>query len=119
VTPEGDLVTCYEITDRQHPMAEMCTVGRIEGKQVVLDQERRADFLSQLEARRQSCRDCYCYWHCAGDCHAKTFYPGVDTTPISSPRCQMNRAILAQQLLWFIANSEDGLYWHEPITRRS
>jgi hypothetical protein len=25
----------------------------------------------------------------------------------------MNRAILAQQLLWFIANSEDGVYRHE------
>lgn len=119
VTPAGDLVTCYEITDRQHPMAEMCTIGWIEGEQVVLDREGRASFLSRLEGRRQACRDCYCYWHCAGDCHAKTFYPGIDTTPITSPRCQMNRAILAQQLLWFIANSEDGVYRHEPPSPRS
>jgi uncharacterized protein len=113
VTPSGDLVTCYEITDRQHPLAGMCTIGRIEGEQVVLDREQRASFLSRLEGRRQACRDCFCYWHCAGDCHAKTFYPGIDTNPITSPRCKMNRAILAQQLLWFIANSEDGVYRHE------
>lgn len=110
VTPTGDLVTCYEITGPQHPLAEACTIGRLEKGQLVVHQSRRKTFLARLAARREACRDCFCYWHCAGDCHAKAFYPGADATPQTSPRCQMNRSITAQMLLWNIAAAEDGVY---------
>lgn len=110
VTPAGDLVTCYEITGPEHPLAASCTIGRLEEGQLILHGSRREAFLTRLAARRAACRDCFCYWHCAGDCHVKAFYPGVDATPESSPRCRMNRNITAQMLLWYIAESEDGVY---------
>lgn len=110
VTPAGNLVTCYEVTGPQHPLAGLCTVGRIEdGQVVVYDQERRT-LLDRLAARHDSCRDCFCTWHCAGDCHVKVFYPGVDATPETSPRCRTNRTLTAQMLLSFIADSEDGVW---------
>jgi len=110
VTPAGDLVTCYEITDARHPLAEPCTIGRIENGRVVIDEAKRNAVMARLEARREGCRDCFCYWHCAGDCHAKAFHPGGDATQETSARCQMNQSILAQMLLWHIAESEDGVY---------
>jgi uncharacterized protein len=110
VTPAGDLVTCYEVTDVSHPLAGMCTIGRIKHGRVVVDEEVRRAFLSQLEARREACRDCFCYYHCAGDCHVKTFFPGLDTEPLTSVRCQTNRAILSQLLLRYIAASPDGVW---------
>ena len=110
VTPAGNLVTCYEVTSPQHPLAEFCTIGRIEDGKAIVDERKRSAVLSRLAARREACRGCFCYWHCAGDCHAKTFYPGVDATPETSPRCQTNRSITAQMLLWYIAAAQDGVW---------
>jgi uncharacterized protein len=110
VTPAGNLVSCYEVTDSQHPLAEMCTIGQIEDGRVAVDDENRRAVLSRLTARRKACRDCFCYWHCAGDCHVKTFYPGVDADPKASTRCHTNRSITAQMLLWHIAASDNGVW---------
>jgi uncharacterized protein len=110
VTPAGKLVTCYEVTGPQHPLAEMCTVGRLEDGQVIVDEGKRRAMLARLAARREGCRDCFCYWHCAGDCHVKTLYPGMDATPKTSTRCRTNRSITAQMLLWHIAAADDGVW---------
>lgn len=110
VTPAGRLVTCYEITSPRHPLAGLCTIGLIEDGQVCVDEAARDAVLDRLEARRAACRDCFCYWHCGGDCHAKTLYPGADTAPQTSSRCQINRYITAQMLLWYMARAEDGVY---------
>lgn len=110
VGPTGALVTCYEITTPDHPLSELCTVGTLTPDRVSVDDAKRERFLDRLDARRAACRDCFCYWHCAGDCHVKTLYPTIDSTPISSPRCQVNRAIFVQELLWHIADSDDGVY---------
>ena len=110
VTTAGNLVTCYEITNPRHPLAEMCTIGRIEEGRVIVDQGKRRALLSRMESRQEACRDCFCYWHCAGDCYAKAFYPGVDAVPETSARCQTNRAITAQMLLRAIAASDDGVW---------
>ncbi len=34
VNPEGDLVVCYEVTDRDHPLVEMSTVGCLTNSQI-------------------------------------------------------------------------------------
>ena len=108
VTPQGSLVACYEMTNPAHPLISLCTVGRLEAGQVLVDQARREALLSRLAERRAECRDCFCYWHCGGDCHAKALYPGADTTPITSARCRMNREITTHLLLSYIAASGDG-----------
>lgn len=115
VTPRGDLVTCYEVTDPGHPLAELLTIGRLDGGQVIVDQTRRAAVLARLCARRESCRKCFCYWHCAGDCHAKVFYPYSEADSGQDTRCRMNRRILTDMLLWSIADSADGVYRGEEI----
>lgn len=117
VTPAGKLVTCYEVTSPRHPLAKLCTVGQIEDGRVRVDAAARSAVLDRLEARREACRDCFCHWHCGGDCHAKTLYPGADTEPITSSRCQINRRILAQMLLWHMAEAEDGIYRGWPAAR--
>mgnify|MGYP005845585487 FL=1 len=115
VTPRGDLVTCYEVTDPGHPLAGLLTIGRLDGRRVVVDETRRAAVLRRLEARRENCRGCFGYWHCAGDCHVKAFYPGSEADPERNTRCQMNRYILAEMLLWSIAASADGVYRGEEV----
>jgi uncharacterized protein len=109
VTPAGRLVTCYEIAGPRHPLAHACGIGRIEAGQVIVDEGNRAALLAGLAARRAACRDCFCYWHCAGDCHAKALSP-ASGAPGSGTRCQMNRAIVAQMLLSFISTADDGVW---------
>lgn len=101
VTPKGDLVSCYEIASDSHALAQMSTVGHIIEGQVVIDDRARNALLTYLEEKRARCRDCFCYWTCAGDCYTRSFS--------SSSRCYMNREITARILLWYIMAS-DGVW---------
>ena len=105
VNPAGELVGCFEVTDKSHPLASISRVGSLNGDGVVLDVPSRAALHEMLERRRSACRDCFCYWHCAGDCFSRVFAPGDTGPPGSSPRCFMNQEITAHLLLWHIRNS--------------
>jgi uncharacterized protein len=105
VNPAGALVGCFEVTDEAHPLAAMARIGSIDGDGVVLDKGSRAAFHETLAQRRSACRDCFCYWHCAGDCFSRALAPQDISPPGASPRCFMNREITAHILLWYIVNS--------------
>ncbi len=87
VNPAGKLVACYEVADGDHPLAEMSVLGRVADGQVVVDDRARTAFLAYLEEQRATCRDCFCYWHCAGDCYTRRsaaapgYPPGARAAP--------------------------------------
>jgi uncharacterized protein len=109
VNPSGELVACYEVTDEGHPLAEMSRVGRVVDGQVQVDNDARSSLLAQLAGRRAACRDCFCYWHCAGDCYSRGIPAAPGAPGPESPRCIMNRGISARLLLWYIMR--DGGLW--------
>ena len=109
VNPAGNLVACYEVTDATHPLAEISTLGRIAGSQLVVDDRARHTLLTCLEEKRATCRDCFCYWHCAGDCYTRSPLTKAGAPQGTSPRCQMNREITARLLLWHIM-AGDGVW---------
>ncbi len=119
VNPAGELVTCYEVTSPRHPLAGLCTIGRIEDGELHVEAVARGAVLARMDARRAVCRDCFNYWHCGGDCHSKTLYPGADTEPITSTRCQINRYILTEMLLRYMAEAEDGVYRGRPAALKT
>ena len=114
VNAEGELATCYEVTGDHHPLAACCTFGRLEGSRALVDEGRRQALLQRLADRREGCRDCFCYWHCAGDCHVKAFYPGAEDAPGASTRCRVNRAITLELLLAGVAEARDGVWRGRP-----
>lgn len=109
VNAAGHLVACYEIASESHTLAEMSTVGHIDGDQVVVDHRARRALLTYLEDKRAACRDCFCYWHCAGDCYTRAFYAQAGGRPGTNPRCAMNRDITTRLLLWYIM-AGDGVW---------
>jgi uncharacterized protein len=109
VTPSGMLVGCFEATDNEYPLFGAARVGFMDDGHVVVDHESRRALHETLAERRTICRDCFCYWHCAGDCYSRVFAPKVYGQPGSSPRCTMNREITAYILLWYIAHG-DGVW---------
>jgi uncharacterized protein len=109
VNPAGKVVTCYEVADGHHPLAEMSTVGRVDGEKVVIDGRAMDAFQSYLDQKRAACRDCFCYWHCAGDCYTRASAAARVAPQGTSPRCHMNREITSRILLWYIMNG-DGVW---------
>ena len=107
VNAAGDLVACYEVADNHHPLAGISTVGHVTDGRVVVDRQAQQRLWTYLEEKRGSCRDCFCYWHCAGDCYTRA--QAADKAGEPSPRCHMNREITARMLLWNIQNS-DGVW---------
>jgi len=117
INPTGDLVACFEVTDDQHPLFELSRIGSIDGSPdgaasgggIVVDDEARAKMRAYLEHRQTGCEDCFCNWHCAGDCYVRGTLASGGGLPGSNPRCHMNREITAHMLMWYVAHG-DGLW---------
>lgn len=100
VNPAGRLVTCYEVASDSHTLSQMSTVGRISDGQVIIDQPARNKFLAYLTEKQATCRGCFCYWHCAGDCYPRAISAGGPSE--ANRRCFINQQITARLLLWYI-----------------
>jgi len=100
ITPEGIISSCFEVTDPSDPRSELFHYGQydMDSGKFKINQE-RVSRLRQLRVENiEHCSDCFCKWHCAGDCLAKSL-PGL--TPQDhhgSPRCNLNRAITRLQI---------------------
>ena len=114
VTPHANIVACFEVVNDSHPLADLLTIGRITPNGVEIDEDARSRLRKKIDERRASCRDCYCYWTCAGDCLIRSFYPDPDRYLEHGPRCELNRILLREMLLKQIA-AGNGLWKRTPI----
>ena len=92
-------MACYEVVGAQHPLAELSSMGRMQGERLVMEPEKRAQLQALLDARRAACRACFAYWNCAGDCFTRAFLNGVERLGEESLRCQVNRTLTKYMLL--------------------
>jgi uncharacterized protein len=110
VTPEGIVSSCFEVTDSSDPRSELFHYGQYDtgsGK-FTIDQKRVAR-LRQLRVENiQHCRNCFCKWHCAGDCLAKALSGVNPEDHNGSPRCNLNRAITRFQIKRLVNQSTVG-----------
>ena len=100
VTPTGDVTSCYEVTYASDPRSERFFFGRYDSEagDFLFDQE-KLDELSQLNVRNMPfCADCFCRWHCAGDCAAKVLDGIQPEQNHGSVRCEINRALTLDQI---------------------
>lgn len=95
VLPEGIATSCYEITEASDPRAATFHYGRYDAEtgRFVFDQERLTALRKFSVEHLDFCRDCFCKWHCAGDCLAKVFEKSGSETHNGSVRCKLNRAL--------------------------
>ena len=112
VTPTGDVTACYEVSYRSDPRSERFFFGRYDPDlgDFTFDQA-KLDELSQLCVHNISyCNDCFCRWHCAGDCAAKVL-DGIQLEDHrGSVRCQISRALTLNQI-------QRKLDWREDDAR--
>jgi radical SAM protein with 4Fe4S-binding SPASM domain len=111
VTPEGDIVTCYEVHDRRHRLMSRFVIGRATPDAVEIDPDRLRRFAATQNGRRDECAGCFCYWHCAGDCATRCGGAPND----GGGRCEVNRAITRELIAWHIAEG-DGVWNGDPLS---
>jgi len=100
VTPAGAVTSCFEVIDAEDPRAALFHYGRFElsAERFVFDEEKIAKLRSLTVDHLDHCRDCFCKWHCAGDCLAKALHGKAGGQHKGSVRCQLNRALTAADL---------------------
>lgn len=104
-TADGRLVTCFEVFSEQSPLAGGFTVGRVNNGAVEYDRHALQAFLDVQQRRRKECEDCFCYWHCCGDCATRR--PGKRSD--SEGRCRATRKITLALLQNYMADG--GGFW--------
>jgi uncharacterized protein len=100
VLPEGIVTSCYEITETNDPRAAIFHYGFFDpqSRSFLFDLE-RINSLQHLSVEYiDYCRDCFCKWHCAGDCLAKVFGGSGKAVHRGSFRCSLNRALTLTHL---------------------
>jgi uncharacterized protein len=99
-TADGRLVSCFEVFSEQSPLADGFTVGRVTDGAVKYDRQALQAFLDAQQRRREECEDCFCYWHCCGDCATRR--PGKRSD--SEGRCRVTRKITLALLQNYMAD---------------
>jgi radical SAM additional 4Fe4S-binding domain len=101
VTPGGDITSCYEIADAEDPLAQIFFFGRfdLQTRSFGVDEDRRARLFGLSVLDKPRCMDCFCKWHCAGDCPAKVLHAERASNRDLPDRCQINRELTKDQLV--------------------
>jgi uncharacterized protein len=113
VRPDGALVACYEVTDARHELADTLTIGRLTSEGPAIDGTARARLNKMRRERLALCGDCFCIWHCGGDCSSRCFSPDGTGHLRFDQRCRINREISKEVLARYIERS--GGLWKAKI----
>jgi uncharacterized protein len=100
VVPTGDVTACFEVSYASDPRSERYFFGRWNGEQqTFLFDDGKLEALSRLNVNNMPfCTDCFCRWHCAGDCVAKVLELEDPADHRGSDRCMINRTLTLNQL---------------------
>jgi uncharacterized protein len=113
VRPDGKLVACYEITDSRHPLADFFTIGRLGENGPIFFPYALKRLSDMRHDRLALCKDCFCVWHCGGDCSSRCFSADGTGHLRFEERCRINREISKEILAQYIVNS--GGVWRGNI----
>ncbi len=95
VNPLGQVTGCYETTGRDGQCGGV--FGSASKSGIIIDEETRIKQMSEILHRKDKCTDCFCYYHCAGDCFTRGIPAGDGPWPYN--RCEINRYITLELLL--------------------
>lgn len=100
ITPDGEVTSCYEITDPSDKRTELFYYGSLDSDtgQFTFDEDKLGTLQSLTVENKTFCRNCFCKYHCAGDCPAKLAALGDAWDPSSNPRCHVNRELTKDQI---------------------
>lgn len=108
VLPTGDVSTCFEVHSKEHPLSQQLLIGRI-GERLEIDKDKWKMIAFRTVEKISFCEDCFCKFHCAGDCLGKTFDCRSSNLFKPSIRCKINQELTKYLLIKKIARNK-GLW---------
>jgi uncharacterized protein len=110
VTPDGLLVSCFEIHNGSLQGARPFVLGRVDRQGPVYDRDALDTYLTDIDERRKACRECFCYWHCCGDCATRRQgRPAIDMG-----RCRITRSVTRELIARQVAEN-NGLWTGQSV----
>ena len=95
VNPLGQVTGCYETTGRDGQCGGV--FGSADADGIHIDEGSRVRQMEEILHRKDKCTDCFCYYHCAGDCFTRGIPAERGEWPYN--RCEINRAITLELML--------------------
>jgi uncharacterized protein len=111
VTPRGRVTSCFEVCDEEDSRSEIFHFGYFDSasKHFVFEEEKLQKLRHLHVENFPFCEDCFCKWHCAGDCLAKVLPHGEPVKHAGSDRCQINRSLSMMQIIELLNNKKGGV----------
>jgi uncharacterized protein len=100
VTTDGNVTACYEVCNLSDQRSNKYFYGHYQPDQNVFRfDEEKLKILRGLKVENMPyCQDCFCKWHCAGDCAAKVLGTNSPDMHRGSERCRITRALTLEQV---------------------
>jgi uncharacterized protein len=101
ITPEGLISSCYEVIDNKSPLSGYFIHGYFDqvSKKLIFDKQKQARLHKIIDEEKQKCSNCFCKFHCAGDCPVKTISLKLSKNENNIDRCYINKELTKDQLL--------------------
>ena len=101
VTPNGDVTSCYEVCSNDDPRSEVFFYGKYDkGEKGFIFKDSKLAYLRKRTINNIThCENCFCKYHCAGDCLAKAS-DGKDLLSIRNQnRCKINQTLTIDAII--------------------
>ena len=100
VTSEGLVTSCYEVSEMSDPRSGRYIYGAWDpdANGFTFDEKKQEDLHGLTVDRMPHCADCFCKYHCSGDCAAKLLGTRPPSEHAGSVRCRITRAITLHQI---------------------
>jgi uncharacterized protein len=96
---------------REHPHSSQFIIGTYKGDgEFWFDKDKVHSHFNRTVDRIPYCKECFCKWHCAGDCSVKTFLDGLHYDPGVGNRCYINQSLKKYFILEKI-KEHGGVIW--------
>lgn len=111
VTSEGLVTSCYEVAEKSDPRSARYIYGIYDQEQrrFVYDEKKRNDLDGLTVNHMPYCKDCFCKYHCCGDCAAKLLGIKPPEEHAGSERCRITRALTLYQIQKSL-NEEENIH---------
>ncbi len=118
ITADGDVTTCFESFGKEHPDSGLFFVGRYSGNgKFIIENDKLQRHYSRTVYNIKHCSECFCKWHCAGDCAAKNIAVSKGELLEPGSRCYINQELTMFMIMERIVKS-GGFIWADPPVPR-
>jgi uncharacterized protein len=101
ITTDGYVTSCYEVCSREDPRSNVFFYGQwhADHRVFIIDNDKLARLKSRTVDNIEFCKDCFCKYHCAGDCLVKASDSRTLQSITNPFRCKINQELTKDQIL--------------------